>query len=261
MPEDRDGFTDTTSGGEHFKWPDVPRLAFGPGPDPLLDARLDWVRDEVDGGQNYYINAYREAIEVLYESAIERRIIVEHAVIPLAFLWRHRIELLLKDIIRAARLILCTPDKEKLSNKASESPTKKKKKNWHDLDDLWAEAKPHIMDLGPAGAPEIINAEETITAFQRIDPGADGFRYPLNTSGGKNLGTAPERINLVRLQDAMEALANFLSAVRGQLGARLAFFLEREHERQLDYGGAISDEQRAEMRRRYMEERRRREGR
>lgn len=232
---------DDEAGAGRFKWPDVPRLAFGPGPDPLLDARLDWIKGNSDRGLGYYLSAYQGAIEALYALAVERRVVVEYAMIPLAFLWRHRIELLLKDIIEGGRQLIGEQlDPEK----------------GHDLLKLWGKARPHILPLGPVDAPELSNAEATITEFQRIDPGADGFRYPLNVRSEQNLSTAPDRINLVLFHDAMDALGNFLSGVRGELGTRLDFFQQYEMEMEREHGQAMSDERRFEMRRRYIEEHR-----
>jgi hypothetical protein len=62
-----------------------------------------------------------------------------------------------------------------------------------------------------------------------IDPGADGFRYPLNWDRtARSLPNAPEYVNLRILHEAMEALANFLSGVRSELGTRLDYIAQME---------------------------------
>ncbi len=126
---------DEDDGARSFKWPDIPRITFGPGLDHLLDARLDWVRSADDGGSDYYINAYRAAIDVIYKSAASRMMVVEHAIFPLAFLWRHQLELLLKGVITDGRALFCEPS----------LPIK-----GHNLVQLWDRATPYIEPLRTA---------------------------------------------------------------------------------------------------------------
>lgn len=219
-----------------FAWPDVPRVAFDGGQDVDLDARLDWVRSEPDLGVGYYERAYEAAIEALYEKVLGGSIVVEYALFPLAFLWRHRIELLLKGVVHAGARLWCD---EKVAT------------DGHDLIKLWEKARRYSEPLGPKNAPELANAQQTLADFQRIDPGADGFRYPLGRKGTQNLGDAPDRVNLASLQRAMSAVANFLSGVQAELAGRLEYFLEQESEMAREYG-PVSPESIRQMRLDYM---------
>jgi hypothetical protein len=57
------------------KWPDVPRIAFEPGADRLLDARLDWIRKEPIDYENEMSKEYghpgRESIGEMRRRYIE----------------------------------------------------------------------------------------------------------------------------------------------------------------------------------------------
>ena len=83
---------------------------------------------------------------------------------------------------------------------------------------LWTTARSDIADLGPADTPELRNVERGLREFESLDPGADGFRYPLARDGeNRSLPGAPEHVNLIQLHESTEALSDFLSAVRTEL--------------------------------------------
>lgn len=188
------------------KWPDVPRLCFGPGPNEQLNACVGWVQTRSDklGG---YLEGYRRAAVALFESAIANKTSPELVVFPLAFLWRHHVELALKDVIATGRLL--------------------EGQEWgfpegHGLLNLWMTAKPYVLRCGPKNAPEVKNIELNIREFEKIDPYADGFRYPLNKDrSARSMPNVPEYVNLRVLQDAMEALGNFFWGVRIMLSTEL----------------------------------------
>lgn len=207
-------------------WPDVPRLCFGPGDPGHLNASvgLGQARPREMFG---YIEGYRKAAVDLLGSVATTDTSPDYLVFPMAFLWRHHLELALKDIIATGRQLVGEP--------------------WgfpphHRLLDLWKDAHPHIVRCGDPAAPELANVEANLTEFETIDPGSDGFRYPLNRDRtGPSLPNAPEYVNLRVLHDAMEALANFLSAVRSELGVRLDYTMQMEAEMQRAYGSERND--------------------
>jgi hypothetical protein len=85
----------------------------------------------------------------------------------------------------------------------------------------------HVQACDAEDAPELAVVGANIDEFERIDPYADGFRYPLNRDGStRSMPNAPEHVNLRQLQDGMEALANFLSCVRMEMSSRIQFELE-----------------------------------
>lgn len=202
-------------------WPDVPRLCFGPGDPFQLNACVGWVQSRPHD-MHGYVEGYRKAAVALFESVVASNESPDYLVFPLTFLWRHHVELGLKDIIAAGR---------QLAGEPWAFPT-----NQHRLLTLWNEARPHIIKCGDPAAPELGNVEANIREFEMIDPSSTGFRYPLNqalTEG--SLPNAPEWVNLRVLHDAMEAVANFLSGVRSELGVRLDYTIEMEAEMQRGY--------------------------
>lgn len=201
-------------------WPDVPRICFGPGDPAHLDACVGWVQSRPHD-MHGYVEGYRSAAVALFQSAVDAHVSPDYLVFPMAFLWRHHVELALKDIIAVGRQLAGEP--------------------WgfppqHRLLDLWDEAKAHVVRLGDPAAPELANVEDNLREFEAIDPGSDGFRYPLNRARtARSLPNAPDYVNLRVLHEAMEALANFLSGVRSELGLRLDYTMQMEAEMQRGY--------------------------
>lgn len=199
----------------HFAWPDVPRICFGPGDPASLNACVGWLQSR-PRDMNGYIEAYRQAAVALFETSVDRGTSPDFLVFPLAFLWRHHVELALKEIIAVGRQLAGEP--------------------WgfpanHRLLSLWNEARPHVIQCGDSTAPELANVEANLREFETIDPGSDGFRYPLNRDRtARSLPSAPEYVNLARLHEGMVALANFLSGVGSELGGRVAYRAEMEAE-------------------------------
>ena len=158
-----------------------------------------------------YVEGYRRAAVALFRWAVETHESPERVVFPLAFLWRHHIELALKEIIAVGRQVRGEP--------------------WghpsgHRLRELWDEAKAHLAACG-AEAAHLANVETNIDEFAKVDPGADGFRFPLNLKQtGVSMPEAPSHVNLAVLNEAMQALANFFEAGRSELGARRDHVLE-----------------------------------
>jgi hypothetical protein len=133
---------------------------------------------------------------------------------PIAFAWRHYLEIALKDIIAAGR---------DLAGEEWGYP------KGHFVLDLWRDARPHIIKLGDPAAPELANVEHNIREFDRIDRGGDGFRYTLDVKGKTpNLGNAPANVSLRLLHEAMDAVGTFLSAVRSELSSRLDYVAQYE---------------------------------
>jgi len=213
---------DEAPGQPQFVWPDVARMCFGPGSPPKLNACVGWVQSKPDL-MTGYVEGYRRAATALYEWVVATGTSPDYLVFPLAFLWRHQVELALKEIIAVGRVI---------DGKEGDFPPN------HRLKKLWTEARPHIEKCGPAHAPELANVEANIYEFESIDPGADGFRYPQGKDQhGRSMPNAPDLVNLRVLHEGMTAIANFLEAVRCELSLRRQHGLEREWFEQQESSG------------------------
>jgi hypothetical protein len=75
-----------------FIWPDVPRVCFGEGDPPLLNAAVGWVQSRPHD-MHGYVEGYRKAATALYAYASSRQASPDYLAFPLAFLWRQHLEL------------------------------------------------------------------------------------------------------------------------------------------------------------------------
>lgn len=195
----------------YLRWPDWPSVAFGPAEPRGLNADVRWAQKD---GWFGYVEGYGRAACAVFDRALRDCWSPEYVVWPLAFLWRHHIELAVKEIILVGR---------ELEREHEGFPA------GHRLGRLWQTAKPYIERCGAPSSPELANVETVINEFENVDPGGDGFRYPLRRDrGGVSLPNAPEQVNLEQFQETMERLSNFFSGVRSEIGTRLDFVRERE---------------------------------
>lgn len=182
-------------------WPDVPRVSFGPGNTPGLDACLSWVLGSREAGARAYVLSYLRAAEALFEHSTScKRLSPDYVVFPLAFLWRQYVELALKEIISLGRRL-----NEEPADNGAVHPQ---------LVDLWKAASPYIVDHCSPDTPEMVNVQASIEELERIDRYSTGFRYLLaHNQETLELKDPPPQVNLQVLQEAMLAISNFLDAV------------------------------------------------
>lgn len=187
-------------------WLNMPLAGFGPGPERRLNAQIERNQGTREG-MFRYAEGYRRAASAVFASALTTKEPPEFTVWPLAFLWRHHLELTLKWIIATGH---------ELHGELATFPER------HHLDELWRDAKRYIVETSSADAPGIAEVEAAIHDFERIDPGADGFRYPFaRKSRDGSLHDAPREVNLRNLHDAMAAVATFLDCAHDMLTVTL----------------------------------------
>jgi hypothetical protein len=133
---------------------------------------------------------------------------------PIAFLYRHSFELLLKAVVELGdELHLQARDKGALIT--------------HDLRRLWIEAREIIMRVWPTGGTSYLAPIESILdEFHDLDRSGDGFRYLLDRTGNPNLEKAPETIDLDNLKrvanEAFERLDGCASTMADYLSDMLS---------------------------------------
>lgn len=208
-----------------FLWPDVTRQVFCDDT-TRSGAEFGSYRDASGATFRYhYRRSYEVAVETLYQEACRshRR---DPFVLPLMFLWRHLIEVTLKDLIREFRELFF----EELS------ATEAKALRDHKLPDLWQIASSHVRLLG-CGSGEISNLDAIFEEIHHVDPYADGFRYPFRRDGEtKNLEGLPGTIDIEALNDSLRGALNFLSAGFDEIQRRDDFFSDYEVEMAREHG-------------------------
>jgi hypothetical protein len=196
-------------------WPKSGQTLLGPDERWSMNACVDWGR----GNMNVMIDGYEAAAKHLFRAVDRREVLGPDAMFfPIAFLWRHVVELRLKQVIY---LGLWMHDQ------------KPKMRTHHKLKDLWNEAKPYLVEVDDNGAQAdgFRGAAEMIIELDAVDPEGAGFRYPVATDGKtKLLDKVPNLVNLVQFNTRMIEVATLVSCGVMSISARLDYMNERQRE-------------------------------
>ena len=145
-----------------------------------------------------YASAYKEAADRVIGCALRRRDrYPDFDVFPAGFLYRHYLELTLKEIICGGRR--CTLKEAGISRE-------------HDLSRLWKDARSVMEERWPGQSrDELTVVENCISGFHQFDESSQGFRYPMDAKGRETLRSLI-RVDLRNLRTVMTRVARFLDA-------------------------------------------------
>lgn len=119
---------------------------------------------------------------------------------PVAFLYRHSLELQMKDLLRLAISL-------KLIEK---NETVEKVLGSHSLASLWHHTRLALVahwPKDPKGTLKGVSA--VIQKLHEADSSGQTFRYTKDRDGTSNIQKLPESVSLTRLRDTCEAISNF----------------------------------------------------
>lgn len=184
-----------------FPWPDDATHMFREG-EP--NAHFVWI-PQTSGQWHLYAEGYRQAAERVFESWRAQR--DDCLVYPIVFLYRHYVELRLKELLQSAEQLL------------------ELERNWqsnHKIAELWEVLKKLLQKIAPSEpACDLQNAERLVIELATRDPDSFEFRYPETKDGRKYLADL-ERIDLVNFCDAMRKLSGFLEGASGLISFHLS---------------------------------------
>ena len=164
------------------EWPTSDVHILAPGPD--IESNACTSPSEVELG--HFVTAYKESADALVESAIARRAVLDVVLFPILFLYRHYLELELKNLVMIHRKLLgADPDYPQ----------------HHSLKALWDEAKTGIREDYGADCPvEVDYLDSCIDELNAHDPASFSFRYPRDR---KKLVVSrlPRLVNVRELRD------------------------------------------------------------
>jgi hypothetical protein len=193
------------------KYPDL----FTAYADGQMNACLNFQNDMSYG----YIEGYLQAADRLVEHVAERNRDQDTLVYPIAFMYRHHIELRLKEIIDIG--------KQLITDNESGHPTN------HKLRDLWPDAKGIIRQVwsGNPDPEEFKRIDHFILQFTEVDHDSTAFRYPKQKSGDSSL-CGVRHINLRNLAECVHSFSGFLTGV----ATALSEYLDDKREQQAQSG-------------------------
>lgn len=162
----------------------------------------DWINNarivKADYRIEFYIQGYKKAADILVNHVLSTGTDQDTLVYPIVFLYRHYLELLLKNIIENGAKLLDTEEEPK--------------KNHH-LDDLWNIAKSIINKIWEGDeCDREIEIDHYIADFIEIDKSSQAFRYQKDKQGNKFL-EATEIINIRHFYDCINKISSHLEGV------------------------------------------------
>lgn len=132
----------------------------------------------------------------------------DYLIYPVAFNYRHYIELALKEIIRDAQSLL---------EEEIELP------RTHNLTFLWSTAETLLDQISPGDTETCQHVRECLDKFSELDPSGETFRYPIRADGAPALPPELQSLDLGQLRDVVERLASFFEGVAMQLSVQLDY--------------------------------------
>lgn len=149
---------------------------------------------------------YNKAAMVLVDAIAADVARPDPMIVPLVFLRRHALELMMKGIIADAAMLN--------GKKAGYEYT-------HDLRKLWDAVVRIFKDVHRDNmSAEISVATRMIEEFSEHDPDSIEFRYPAKKDGGPTLPQVP-CIDVLRFNQAMDRLQNLIRDLGNEIGRRV----------------------------------------
>ena len=144
-----------------------------------------------------YAIGYKESADALIERVIEKDSGADLQFYSIAFLYRHYLELRLKELLISGGHVVYNESKLQ---------------HLHDLHNLWEP----VRDILESITPDTYSAEmdalgKCIDELCILDAESMSFRYPVNKKGQPTL-RGIERVELVNLKAVMERISAFLDA-------------------------------------------------
>lgn len=159
-----------------------------------------------------YTEGYRRAADILIGHIDASGRDQDFLVYPVMFLYRHHIELLIKQIIGLALALAEEPEKHQY------------KKDNHNLNTLWPLAQKLIMDVDESYRPSDFKiVKEVVKALHQADERATDFRYARRNDGTRSL-EGIHYVNTRRFGEQMGAASDLLdgldNGLRHMLGCK-----------------------------------------
>lgn len=180
------------------------------------NACLNWSNDALE----LYVIGYKEAADKLVQNIIENVRHQDSLVFPVCFLYRHYIELRLKELIKSGRRLLDEP---------GTFP------QHHNILHLWETAANIIRKVsnGKIEPPDFLTLpSHVVNEFSKIDPDSSAFRFP-NDKHGANPLDGLTHINLRRVAQYVGAFANAMDAA----STGISVYLDQKNEFMKEYRG------------------------
>lgn len=147
-----------------------------------------------------YLVGFKRAGDMIVAAAQVDEQTPDDVFFPIAYLYRHHLELMLKELISLGLRLGSLEGCEDVLGE-------------HNLHRLWNSAKKVITDTWP-GPPEwdFKAVEKDILEFHRLDPTGEAFRYDRRKDGTQHLQGSERCVDLNNLKAVVDSVSRFLEA-------------------------------------------------
>ncbi len=189
---------------KNMKWPKKGLKIFKSDFDWWNNASVDYYQTVEK--LSIYEEGYKEAGDIVSKYVNENKFFQDALIYPIVFLYRHYIELALKDIIGNVK---------KLLKGEYEIPT------GHDINRLWNEAKEFLKQIDETNNPkELAVVEDILKQLSKQDPTSETFRYHIYKNGNATIRNLTS-INIRNLSEVVDALHSYFFGVQSFIGEAL----------------------------------------
>lgn len=187
--------------------PEHDLVAVGENPDTVFF--FDWQRHR-GFALSGRLMGYRKAANLLAKQVIERGQDDELDTVffAYAFIWRHYMELQLKSLVVAYRVLLDKEKKDELKHGLWQL--------WQQLYELMKEAGEDVSDSSVKASGRLLKQ------FHNLDPTSQEFRYEVLKDGSPTLKDVTN-LDYLSFHSGLDAVANFLEAVDSSVDQKLDF--------------------------------------
>lgn len=180
-----------------FNWPKKGNRAFGPSVSLNERGRLGAFVMPTDGT---YLVGFQRAADMIVTAAESENLNPDDLVFPVAYLYRHHLELMVKELVRLGVRVGSLDGCEDILG-------------GHNLHKLWNKAKQLIEEVWPDSPNDDLTAvEQALHEFHKLDPTGQAFRYALDKNGRPHLQDAPQVVDLSNLKSVVDSVSLFLDA-------------------------------------------------
>ncbi len=181
----------------NFNWPKKGDRAFGSSVPSADRARLEAF---VMPSEGKYIFAFQHAADMIVAAARNDNLNPDDLFFPVAYLYRHHLELMLKELVRLGIRLGSLDGCEDILSR-------------HHLDKLWNKTKKLIRETWPDSPNDDLNVvEQVILEFHKLDPSGQAFRYSQDKKGSTYLKDGPQCVDLNNLKTVVDGVSQFLDA-------------------------------------------------
>jgi len=185
-------------------WPKKGDRAFGGSVSPSDRAKLQAF---VLPSEGMYAVGFQRAADMIVTAAQSDDLNPDDLFFPVAYLYRHHLELMLKELVQLGTRVGALDDCKGILG-------------WHNLHKLWNKVRHLIREVWPDSPDDDLRAaEQVVLEFHKLDPTGQAFRYSRAKNGAKHLESAPEGVDLSTLSETVGAVSNFLDAVYAGIDA------------------------------------------